>query len=291
MQEFGMTEPLSPIQFEHAADLIAQADALVLAAGAGMGVDSGLPDFRGKEGFWEAYPALGREQVDFFSIACPDAFRSHAKRAWGFYGHRLNLYRATQPHDGFHILKRWGDGMLHGYAVFTSNVDGQFQKAGFDPDAIEECHGSIHHLQCLTPCCRAIWSADEYLPEVDAQQCLLLNAIPTCPHCGGMARPNVMMFNDWEWLEHRQVQQAVRLERWLSGVSRPVVVEIGAGTAIPSVRRFSQRIIHEFAGRLVRINPREFSVPTKQDVGLASGSSYALAEIDRVMRNATSHSS
>lgn len=279
-----MNESIRLDKLENAANLISQADALIVAAGAGMGVDSGLPDFRGKEGFWKAYPALGRDQVDFYSIACPEAFRAQPKRPWGFYGHRLSLYRITQPHDGFQILKRWGNDMLYGCAVFTSNVDGQFQKAGFDQAAIEECHGSIHYLQCLSPCCHVIWSADELAPEVDAEQCLLLSALPTCPHCGGMARPNVMMFNDWEWLEHRQAEQAARMERWLSGVSRPVVVEIGAGTAIPSVRRFSQRIIHEFGGRLVRINPREFSVPTTHDVGLASGASHALKEIDRVMR-------
>ena len=282
-----MSESIRLEQLEHAADLISQADALIVAAGAGMGVDSGLPDFRGKEGFWKAYPALGRDQVDFYDIACPDAFRTQPKRAWGFYGHRLNLYRTTEPHDGFQIIKRWGEDMLYGYAVFTSNVDGQFQKAGFDQAVIEECHGSIHYLQCLVPCCNAIWSNDGLEPMVDAEQCSLLNAIPTCPQCGGTARPNVMMFNDWEWLEHRQAQQAARLDRWLSGVSRPVVVEIGAGTAIPSVRRFSQRIIHEFGGRLVRINPREFSVPSTLDVGLASGARHALAEIDWVMRTSS----
>ncbi len=50
---------------ERAAALIEEADALVVAAGAGMGVDSELPDFLGREGFWEAYPALGRAKVDF----------------------------------------------------------------------------------------------------------------------------------------------------------------------------------------------------------------------------------
>ena len=54
-----------PMALAHAAELISQADALVVTAGAGMGVDSGLPDFRGTEGFWKAYPALGREQMDF----------------------------------------------------------------------------------------------------------------------------------------------------------------------------------------------------------------------------------
>jgi hypothetical protein len=93
-----------------------------------------------------------------------------------------------------------------------------------------------------------------------------------------------MMFNDWHWLEHRQNQQADRMEQWLSNVNRPVVVEIGAGTAIPSVRHFSERIIHEFGGRLVRINPREPGVPTSLDVGLATGSKDGLAEIDRCLQ-------
>lgn len=281
--ENTMSDELSPNSLEHAADLISQADALIVAAGAGMGVDSGLPDFRGQEGFWKAYPALGRDQVDFHSIACPEAFRTQPKRAWGFYGHRLNLYRATVPHEGFQILKSWGEKMLQGSSVFTSNVDGQFQASGFDANTIQECHGSIHHLQCLTPCCKKIWSADGFSPVVDEESCMLLSDVPTCPHCGGPARPNIMMFGDWDWVGYRQDAQDRRMENWLSGLHRPVVVEIGAGTAIPSVRHFSHHVIHAFGGRLVRINPREFSVPSTLDVGLASGSLRALGEINKLL--------
>ncbi|MEI8157097.1 MAG: hypothetical protein WCH60_09540 [Burkholderiales bacterium] len=73
------------------------------------------------------------------------------------------------------------------------------------------------------------------------------------------------------------------MNNWLSGLQCPVVVEIGAGTAIPSVRHFSHHIIHAFGGRLVRINPREFSVPTPFDVGLPSGAVHALEAIDGAM--------
>ena len=113
------------IALEHAAELIEQADALVIAAGAGMGVDSGMPDFRGQQGFWAAYPALAAAGIDFTSIANPKGFVQDASRAWGFYGHRLSLYRQTVPHAGFAILKRWADAMPLGATVFTSNVDGQ----------------------------------------------------------------------------------------------------------------------------------------------------------------------
>lgn len=204
------------------------------------------------------------------------AFQNQPLRAWGFYGHRLNLYRATQPHPGFQILKGWSERMALGSSVYTSNVDGQFQKAGFNPTSINECHGSIHHLQCAKPCSDAIWPADDFTPQVDEVECLLLNAPPTCPHCGGLARPNVMMFGDWDWRGDRQAAQDRQVEHWLLGVHRHVVVEIDAGTATPSVRHFSQRIIHSFGGRLVRTTPREFSALTLLDVGLAGGSLSAL---------------
>ena len=261
---------------EAAAELIAGADALIVGAGAGMGVDSGLPDFRGAEGFWKAYPALARAKTSFHDIASPEAFRSAPATAWGFYGHRLGLYRRTRPHAGFALLKSWGERMEKGYNVFTSNVDGHFQKAGFAESAIYECHGSIHHLQCLKPCGQQVWSADDFVPVVDEAECLLLNPPPACPHCGGLARPNVMMFSDFEWRESREQEQAARLHEWLSSVRKPVVVEIGAGTAIPSVRSFSYNIVGRFSGRLIRINPREFDVPTPRDVALPMGATKAL---------------
>ena len=274
---------LMAAHIEHAADLIAQSDALVVACGAGMGVDSGLPDFRGTEGFWQAYPALRHAGIDFQRIANPQAFRRNPEQAWGFYGHRLNLYRETTPHAGFALLSSWSEQLLHGGCVFTSNVDGQFQRAGSELARIEECHGSIHHLQCMDGCSEDIWPADAFAPVVNETSCLLLNELPRCPHCGSLARPNVLMFGDFEWQGHRQAGQSHALGRWLSTVSRPVVVEIGAGTAIPSVRHFSHRVIHEHGGRVVRINPREFSVPTPFDVGIPAGSLDALRAIDAAL--------
>ncbi|MBP7565485.1 MAG: NAD-dependent deacetylase [Burkholderiaceae bacterium] len=274
-----MPDALPATDLEHAADLIAQADALVVAAGAGMGVDSGLPDFRGREGFWRAYPALARARLDFTTIASPDSFHDDPRLAWGFYGHRLALYRATVPHGGFALLQHWGRQLPLGTAVFTSNVDGQFQRAGFARDGVHECHGSLHWLQCLAGCGAPPWPADDFVPRVDEAACRLLNELPRCPACGALARPNVLMFGDAGWIDSRERAQARRLRQWLARAARPVVVELGAGTAIPSVRHFSHAVLHAHGGRLVRINPRESSVPSPRDVGLASGAHAALQAI------------
>lgn len=106
------------------------------------------------------YPALGRRGLKFSQVASPRTFDSDPALAWGFYGHRLGMYRHADPHQGFAILRRWGARMKRGCAVFTSNVDGHFQRAGFPECPIAECHGSIHHLQCSPGCTTEVWSAD-----------------------------------------------------------------------------------------------------------------------------------
>lgn len=143
----------------HFAEHLKQADGLLITAGAGMGVDSGLPDFRGDQGFWKAYPPLKHLGKSFVDMATPELFYTDPKLAWGFYGLRLNAYRAVKPHQGFHLLKQWSDtlpNLKNGAFVFTSNVDGEFQKIGFEDDQVFECHGSIHWLQCLDNCTQDI---------------------------------------------------------------------------------------------------------------------------------------
>lgn len=280
-----MSEPNTAIT--RAARLMREADALVVCAGAGMGVDSGLPDFRGNTGFWRAYPALGRAGMSFADAASGENFKRDPRLAWGFYGHRLQLYRDTVPHQGFALLRRWAGAMPGGGWVFTSNVDGQFQKAGFAPDGVEECHGSIHHLQCARACRDAIWPASGVVPDVDEQACQWRGELPRCPHCGGVARPNILMFDDWDWNPARRQSQAARWQAWMRRLReqafRPVVVEIGAGTAIGTVRHFAAAVCRDFkdqGARLIRIDPREAEVGHALDVGLPMAALAALRAID-----------
>ena len=89
-----------------------------------------------------------------------------------------------------------------------------------------------------------------------------------CPNGGARARPNILMFGDWHWRSRRSDDQQRRLEDWLEAVNRPLCVEIGAGTAIPSIRRFSENC----GAYLVRINPNEAAVPDPaMGVGLPLG--------------------
>lgn len=273
-----------PLRFDQddlsvAARWIRSAQALLVTAGAGIGVDSGLPDFRGPEGFWAAYPALRSAGLGFVDIASPSRFKGETGRlAWGFYGHRLDMYRHVAPHAGFDVLRRWAERMARGAWVFTSNVDGHFQQAGFPRMRVHECHGSIHELQCLVPCCQDTWSADEFVPEVDSGRCLLVSEPPRCPWCGGPARPNILMFNDYAWVEGPAEASRARLDAWCRSVGEILVIEVGAGTEIPTVRRFGERV----GSRFIRINLREHEAKYPRNaIGLAGTALEVLTELDR----------
>jgi NAD-dependent SIR2 family protein deacetylase len=269
-------------RFQQAAAAISAAKALVITAGAGMGVDSGLPDFRGNEGFWNAYPPYRRLGLSFIEAANPAHFERDPAFGWGFYGHRTNLYRTTAPHRGFYLLQEWADRYGQDIFVVTSNVDGQFQKAGFREDQILEVHGSIHHLQCLTPCCHAIWPNTEQIP-VD-HDTMRAQHVPACPHCRGVARPNILMFGDWSWLADRTRAQEMRFDSFCAQHhGEPlVVVEMGAGTAIPTIRYTSEQLGQGARVKVIRINPREPQIGGHH-ISLPCGALSGLEGLDRLL--------
>ena len=123
-----------------------------------------------------------------------------------------------------------------------------------------------------------------------AQHCLLRNALPRCPGCGGIARPNVLMFDDGAWNSQRSDQQHERLTRWLETLgpkkNATVVLELGAGRALPAVRAFSQRLQSQGAA-LIRINLNEANVQERRHIELALGAKEALERIQCYLQAST----
>jgi len=262
-------------QIKKAKQFIEEADTVLITAGAGMGVDSGLPDFRGNEGFWKAYPLIKDLGISFQNMANPIWF--------AIYGHRLNLYRDTTPHDGFKMLLDLVKKKNNDYFVFTSNVDGQFQKAGFSQDKIVEVHGSIHHFQCCENCKKDIWEADKKAIEIDMDKFEALD-IPQCKYCKGIARPNILMFGDWSWNGDRTNKQEYRFNSWLKSIRTDnktlAIIEIGAGTAIPTIRKEGEHLTKRFCHcKLIRINPRDFQISEEIGYSIAFGALEGLKKI------------
>ena len=265
-----------------AAKTIEKADALIILAGAGMGVDSGLPDYRGDEGLWREHPYLKELGLTFTQAANPALFQANPALAWKFYGQRQQLYRDTKPHRGFDLLRKWGEEKTLGYFAYTSNVDGHFQFAGYPDDRIVECHGNIHRHQCCGPCHDQVWLVT--LDDWEREQLGDELPIHYCPECNEVARPNVMMFNDWDWVREPTEVQHQRFGSWIDMLRREgarlAMVETGAGTTLAAVRMQSEALLNIVNSKLIRINLRE-AKGTEETLSIGMPALEALERIEQ----------
>jgi hypothetical protein len=117
--------------------------------------------------------------------------------------------------------------------------------------------------------------------EIDPKTGRAREPFPSCSSCGGLARPNVLMFGDWGWNGAKTEAQEARLDAWRDTAQGPlVVVECGAGLGVPTVRLFGERAASMNRGTLIRINPRDLDGGAdSRTVKIRSGALAALEAI------------
>jgi len=172
---------------------LAKTGHVLALTGAGVSAESGIPTFRGKEGYW----TVGAREYHPQELATQEAFRNMPWDVWAWYLYRRSVCLRAQPNAGHHALARLADA-LPGFALITQNVDGLHRRAG-SPDAHTfAIHGDISQMRCAEDCVLDRFSipdtiadfakGDELTPEIQA--------LLVCPRCGAMARPHVLWFDE-----------------------------------------------------------------------------------------------
>ncbi|DAZ94839.1 TPA: hypothetical protein N0F65_012528 [Lagenidium giganteum] len=332
-------------------DLIARADFLLVAAGAGFSADSGLPVYNDIANV-AAYQEQGLEYQD---LCDPYWLEEDPELFLGFWGGCLNMYRDATHHDGYKILQRWKQRMsanaavvsafqqefqtlahqgalptdVHShdvssdpFFVYTSNVDAHFLR-DFAQKEVYEIHGNVEAWQCATPAeskrrpCEGVWRVPSIFRfDIDSTSLRARDgannrAFPRCRQCSAIARPNVLMFHDKQWIanvhdERRYVAWEAVMEYMLSKnpALQVVVLEIGCGTRVPSVRKETEMVVadifekcgHRSQAHLVRINPDALSCEDETllvndlFVPIQSGGLAALKQIDELIGSPVSSS-
>ena len=199
-----------------AAEAIAAADALLIGAGAGMGVDSGLPDFRGSEGFWRAYPPYARLGLGLRRAGRPPLVPRRP-------GPGLGLLRPSPGPLPPHPAAR---GFAHPPPLGRSHAPGLVRlhvqrrrpvparrlrprpdrrgPRGHRPDAV---HGRLRH--------RGLPGRPVRRRGRPRRRCGP-RAAAGVSGCGALARPNILMFGDGDWDASRADAQRSRLKAWLT---------------------------------------------------------------------------
>jgi NAD-dependent deacetylase len=156
----------------------------VVLTGAGISAESGVPTFRGQDGLWAKFKPE--------ELASMSAFVANPKLVWEWYNWRRKVMSEVKPNPGHYALKdleQW----FERFTLVTQNVDGLHHAAG--SRNILELHGNIHRNKCVD--CQRQFPEDE---NIDPDN------IPSCPHCGGKIRPDVVWFG--ELLDPQIINQA-----------------------------------------------------------------------------------
>lgn len=169
---------------------------LLVLTGAGISAESGIPTFRGEEGYW----TVGSQVYHPQQMATWAAFQHMPTDVWQWYLYRRTICRRAAPnpaHAALALLERaLGDRCL----LITQNVDGLHLRAGNSLDRTYQIHGNIDFMRCARECTTASYPLPESIGEVDREREHALTGAQIqalrCPQCGGLARPHVLWFDE-----------------------------------------------------------------------------------------------
>jgi len=254
-------------QIKHAAELIRNADDVIIGAGAGASTAAGIQygGKRFKEHFNEFIEKYGRQYMtDMYAAGFYPFPTEEAK--WGYWSKHALMNRFTPPalplyNDLFEMVRN------KEYFVLTTNVDHQFWKAGFSDERIFATQGDYGEIQCQRGCHQKVYDAKEMFEKMDKarKDCLIpTELVPKCPVCGGNMAMHLRCDNyfveDESWHE-----AADRYADFLEEVKgkKVVLLELGVGFNTPIIIRFPfEKMVRENATfNLIRLNMDEAVVP------------------------------
>lgn len=200
-------------QIESAGRLLSTARRILFITGAGLSADSGLPTYRGVGGLYEGgLTDIGLPIEEAMSGAM---FRLRPDITWRYLSQIESSCRGAHPNAGHYAIARLE--AMHGtVTVLTQNVDGFHLDAG-SRDVIE-MHGTLRRLRCVD--CGRSRHVNNYAG---------LSIPPDCPHCGGMLRPDVVLFGE------SLPDQAVHRFEQVLAAGPDMIVSVGTGSAFPYI--------------------------------------------------------
>jgi NAD-dependent deacetylase len=161
--------------YQKAADIIKKSKNLIALTGAGHSVESGIPDFRGKDGLWTKYDPMVYAHIDMFRV--------HPEKSWEMLAGMLELTGTAKPNAAHFALARLEElGFLK--AIITQNVDNLHQEAG--SKKVIEFHGNDKHLECLD--CGRVYNTSEFQ--------ITKKILPVCKKCATILKPAVVFFGE-----------------------------------------------------------------------------------------------
>ena len=220
---------------------------VVFLTGAGISAESGIPTFRGEEGYWTQGSRVYRPQ----DLAYWSAFSADPELVWPWYLYRLVICSQAQPNAAHRALAELEATLGDRFVLVTQNVDGLHLRAGNTLARTWQIHGNISAMRCANECCGTLWPVPDLGPVAQGAHFkpAWADALQ-CPECRGWTRPHVLWFDE-SYDEARYRYDSAR--HAAANADLLVVVGTAGATTLP---RQMAAIAHSKGTPIIDINPQ-----------------------------------
>ncbi len=254
---------------------------LIVLTGAGVSAESGIPTFRGQEGYWTVGSTVYQPQ----EIATNAMLKRKPEDVWMWFLYRRGVCRMSQPNPGHLAIVELEKLLGDRFVLITQNVDGLHTRAGNSLERTYKIHGDLEFMRCMKDCTSDVFPIPEAMPAKERGGQLTPDEwdLLKCPNCGAMSRPHVLLWDECYNEEHYRFQSSLQAADEAGAL---IVVGTTGSTNLPNqvMRRFLAR-----KGLMIDINIEEniFGNTAQANDGffVQSGSAAALPEILDVLRN------
>ncbi len=180
---------------------------VVALTGAGISAESGIPTFRGSEGYW----VVGSRNYVPQEMATYEMFRRAPEEVWRWYLYRFGVCRHAQPNAGHRALVELDRALGDRFHLVTQNIDGLHLRAGATPERPSCIHGDAAFVRCAGTCSGKLPLPDMGVREAATPFTPADRARLSCSRCGGWLRPHVLWFDEYYDEENYRMRTALRV--------------------------------------------------------------------------------
>ena len=181
---------------------------ITVLTGAGISAESGIPTFRGPEGYW----TVGSREYHPQEMATRAMFLKDTDAVWVWYLYRMGVCRDAEPNAGHRAIVALERRFGNRFTLITQNVDNLHLRAGSSPERTYQIHGNLFFMRCSREC------SGELFPMPAAVAPKKRGDIMTdderrqlqCPLCGARTRPHVLWFDETYNEVHYRFESSLR---------------------------------------------------------------------------------
>ena len=261
---------------------IAAEGKITVLTGAGIYAESGIPTFRGPQGYWTVGSRVYQPQ----EMATKRMFQRNPRAVWQWYLYRLGVCAQAEPNPGHHALVQLADLFPDRFTLVTQNVDNLHLRAGQEANRTYEIHGNIFYVRCSKECNQTIRLMPSQIsgnPKKEAVSEVQWQALH-CSTCGHLLRPHVL------WFDETYNEPYYRLESTLKVATETTVLVIVGTSGATNLPNQVVSQVYRNGGAIIDINvaPNRFSRFAEDyhyGMAIERPSSTALPEIVQYLEN------